>query len=136
MLRAITVTLSLSHRVKYILCSLHVGLTALVQLYIDAINTPNVIPNVQSAWDTFVEVKCLDAKQAALVTYDALLTPQLNDELPCSNVKIRMLHSNAFDMSQEQFMAEMTGFSTNTVERTASELKVSDSQTLSAKEKL
>lgn len=106
----------------------------MVQLYVDAINRPNVIPNVQSAWDTFVAVKCSDAKQAALVTYDALLTSQLTDELPCSNVRIRMRHSDAFDVCQEQFMAEMAGISTNTVERTVGELKVSDSQRLSANE--
>jgi len=97
----------------------------MVQLYVDAINRPNVIPNVQSAWDTFVAVKCSDAKQAALVTYDALLTSQLTDELPCSNVRIRMRHSDAFDVCQEQFMAEMAGISTNTVERTVGELKES-----------
>ena len=106
----------------------------MVQLYVDAINTPNVIPNVQSAWDTFVTVKCSDAKQAALVTYDSLLKSQLTDALPCSNVMIRMRHSDAFNMCQEQFMAEMAGISTNTIERTVSELKVSDSQTLSANE--
>jgi len=110
-------------------CLLQPGLAVMVQIYVNAINTPNVIPNVQSAWDTFVAVKCSDAKQAALVTYDALLTSQLTDELPCSNVMIRMRHSDVFDMCQEQFMAEITGFSTNAVERTLSELKVSDSQT-------
>lgn len=96
----------------------------MVQLYVDAINTPDAIPNVQSAWDTFVAVKCSDAKQAALVTYDAILTSQLADKLPCSNVMIRMSHSAAFDMCQEQLMAEIAGISTNTVERAASELKV------------
>ena len=34
------------------------GLAALVELYVQAINTPGVIPNVQSAWDTFVTDKC------------------------------------------------------------------------------
>ncbi|XP_068715181.1 guanylate-binding protein 6-like isoform X2 [Montipora foliosa] len=101
------------------------GLAVLVQLYVHAINTPNVIPNVQSAWDTFVTVKCSDAKQAALVTYDSLLASQLTDELPCSNDMIRMRHSDAFDMCQKQFMAEMAGISTNTVERTVNELKES-----------
>jgi len=107
-------------------------LAVLVQLYVDAINTPDVIPNVQGAWDTFVALKCSDAKRAALKTYDALLTLQLSDELPCSNTMIRMRHSAAFDMCQEQFMDEMAGISTNTVERTVSDLKVSDSLALSS----
>ncbi|KAJ7380884.1 hypothetical protein OS493_004467 [Desmophyllum pertusum] len=34
------------------------GLAALVQLYVEAINTPGVIPNVQTAWETFVVTKC------------------------------------------------------------------------------
>jgi len=112
---------------------LQLGLAVMVQLYVDAINTPNAIPNVQSAWDTFVAVKCSDAKQAALVTYDALLTSQLTDELPCSNVMIRMRHGDAYDKCHEQFMAEMAGLSTNAIERTLSELKVGDSQKLSRK---
>lgn len=33
----------------------------MVQLYVDAINAPDAIPNVQSAWETFVEGKCAEA---------------------------------------------------------------------------
>ena len=79
---------------------------------------------MQSAWDAFVAAKCFDAKQAALMTYDELLTSQLTGELPCSNDVIRRSHSAAFGVCEDQFMAEMAGISTNTVERVASELKV------------
>ncbi len=96
----------------------------MVQLYVDAINSPDAIPNVQSAWDAFVAAKCNDAKQAALNTYDVLLTSQLTGELPCSNDVIRMSHSSAFSLCEDQLVAEMAGISTNTVERVASELKV------------
>ena len=34
------------------------GLAALVEFYVQAVNTTGVIPNVQSAWDTFVADKC------------------------------------------------------------------------------
>lgn len=79
---------------------------------------------MQRAWDTFVAVKCYDAKQAALKTYDVLLTSQLTDEMPCSNDVIRMSHRSAFSLCEDQLVAEMAGISTNTVERVSSELKV------------
>ena len=96
----------------------------MVQLYTEAINTPGCIPNVQGAWDTFVNTKCYEAKQAAVLTYDALLTSQLSDVLPCDSDMIRVSHSAALDESEDQFMKEIAGFSTDTVELHAKELKV------------
>ena len=101
-----------------------VGLAALVQLYTEAINTPGCIPNVQEAWDTFVNTKCFEAKQAALLEYDTLLTYQMSEILPCDNDKIRVVHNAALDKCEEQFMAEIAVFSTDTVETQAKELKV------------
>ena len=54
-----------------------IGLAALVNYYVKAINTPEAIPNVQRAWDHFVTIKCSDAIKNALVTYDALLNFRL-----------------------------------------------------------
>lgn len=96
----------------------------MVQVYVDAINSPDAIPNVQCAWDQFVAAKCSDSKQAALLTYDAIITSQITGELPCDNDVIRMSHNAAFDLCEDQLMAEMAGISTNTVERVTSELKV------------
>ena len=45
------------------------GLAALVQFYVQAINSPGVIPNVQNAWEAFVEMKCSDAIKGALENY-------------------------------------------------------------------
>ena len=109
---------------RYAHSNVILGLAALVLLYVDAINSPDAIPNVQSAWDSFVETKCSDAKRAALMTYDALLTSQLTGELPCDNDVIRMSHSTAFNMCEDQLMAEMAGISTSKVERVVTELKV------------
>ena len=66
----------------------------MVQLYVDAINAPDAIPNVQSAWETFVEGKCANTKQSTLQMYDALMTARLSDALPRRNNDIRMCHNN------------------------------------------
>ena len=100
------------------------GLAALVRLYVEAINTPDAIPNVQSAWDTFVLAKCVDVKQAALQTYDALMTSQLSGVLPCSNTEIRIGHNAALEACEAQFMTELAGISTSTFEMASRELKV------------
>lgn len=100
------------------------GLAALVRLYVEAINTPDAIPNVQRAWDTFVSAKCVDVKRAALQTYDVLMTSQLSGALPLSNTEIRMGHDAALEACEAQFMMELAGISTNTVEMASKELKV------------
>ena len=43
------------------------GLAALITLYVEAINTPGTLPNVLSAWETFVEAKCIDARNEYFV---------------------------------------------------------------------
>ena len=108
--------------------NLILGLAALVNHYVNAINSPGAIPNVQRAWEKFVETKCSEAKQSALQTYDALLTSQLSGELPCDNSQIRSSHNAAFQECEEQFMAEVAGISTKTVEKRMRELKVSHRQ--------
>ena len=96
----------------------------MVRLYVEAINTPDAISNVQRAWDTFVLTKCVDVKQAALQTYDALMTSQLCDVLPCSNTEIRSSHYAALEACEAQFIIELAGISTNSVEMASRELKV------------
>ena len=100
------------------------GLAALVVLYVEAINTPDAIPNVQRAWDTFVLAKCLDVKKAALQTYDAHMKSQLSNVLPCSNTEIRTSHEAALKECESQFIMELAGISTNTIEMASRELKV------------
>ena len=99
----------------------------MVRLYVEAISTPDAIPNVQRAWDTFVSAKCADVKQTALQTYDALMTSQLCDVLPCSNTEIRSSHGASLEACEAQFMIELAGISTNTVEMASRELKVRQS---------
>lgn len=96
----------------------------MVNYYVKAINTPGAIPNVQRAWDQFVETKCSDAIKNAVATYDALLKAQLSGELPCDSTRIRMCHDVAFQESEDQFMADIVSISSNTVEMKMRELKV------------
>ncbi|KAL9979073.1 hypothetical protein ACROYT_G016675 [Oculina patagonica] len=99
------------------------GLAALVALYVNAINTPGAIPNVQSAWDTFVQTKCLDAKQASIEAYKKLMTSLLSEKRPRDNDEIHKCHNTALQESEVLFMSETTGISTNTVEKYTRELK-------------
>ena len=96
----------------------------MVTLYVEAINTPGAIPNVQGAWDTFVQEKCLDAKQASMLEYTERMTSLLSGKLPCDNDGIRKSHNTALEESEGLFMSETTGISTDTVERHMGELKV------------
>ena len=100
------------------------GLAALVQLYVHAINTPGVIPNVQSAWDQFVETKCSDAIKDALNAYEATMSSQLKDKLPCDNDRLRGGHAMALENSEAHFLADTAGISTNTIEKFLKRLKV------------
>jgi len=98
------------------------GLAALVTLYVDAINTPDAIPNVQWAWDMFVETKCSEARKVSQNKYHELMTSLLS--LPCDNDELRKFHNTALEESEALFMKETTGISTNKVERHMRELKV------------
>ena len=96
----------------------------MVTLYVDAINTPGTIPNVQVAWDMFVQVKCSDAKKVSQQKYSELMTSLLSEKLPCDNAEIRMCHNYALEETESLFMEETTGISTNTVEKEMRQLKV------------
>ena len=100
------------------------GLAALVTLYVEAISTPGVIPNVQSAWQAFVETKCFDARQVSQETYDGCMATQLSDKMPCDNDEIRENHNIVLKACQQQFMAETTGISTSTTEKHLRALQV------------
>lgn len=96
----------------------------MVKLYVEAINTPGNIPNVQSAWVKFVKTKCGDAKELCQQTYDHRMRILLENKMPCDNEEIRENHNIALEESQRLFMAETTGISTNTIEKHLRELKV------------
>ena len=106
------------------------GLAALVELYVQAINTPGVIPNVQSAWDTFVTDKCSEATHEAMNVYSAVVHSQLSNQLPCDSEDIRKCHETALDQAIGQLQAETIGISSITTERYLNELVVRSFHTL------
>ena len=79
-----------------IFCLVYLALGELVELYIDAINDPNAIPNVTKAWDFYVKNKIADAKQDALRDYDQSMV-QLT-RLPC--VEEELLEDHEFTEKQ------------------------------------
>lgn len=101
------------------------GLAALVTQYVDAINTPGFVPNVQGAWDLFVETKCFETKKTCERKYCEVLTLLLSEILPCDNDEIRAYHNSALEETEELFLVEMIGISTNTVEKQLRQLKMS-----------
>ncbi|XP_068683206.1 guanylate-binding protein 4-like [Montipora foliosa] len=93
------------------------GLAALVQLYVDAINTPGVIPNVQTAWETFVMTKCSEACEASLKLYDATMNAELSGKLPCDSDFIRVKHELALQKGVALLEKETFGISATTTEK-------------------
>ncbi|XP_022809869.1 uncharacterized protein LOC111346873 [Stylophora pistillata] len=100
------------------------GLAALVELYVKAINTPGVIPNIQSAWDTFVTDKCSEATHAAMHVYNAIMHSKLSNQVPCDSEDIRKYHETALDQAIGQLEVETIGISSVTIERYLNELMV------------
>jgi len=88
------------------------ALASLVNIYVAALNTPGVVPNVQSAWETFVHKKCTEAKCAAVQVYDKAMSTQLDKcQLPCDSDDIRKMQKNAVEESMAVFQEEIVGIS-------------------------
>ena len=94
-----------------------------MKLYVDAINDPNSIPNVQTAWETHVQRKCKDAKRKALQAYDKKIKAQLS-KLPCDGEKILASHESAIRQSRAIFNEETVGISADHIKRDFEELTV------------
>ena len=80
-------------------------------------NTPGVIPNVQTAWETFVVTKCSEAANAALNAYDVIVASRLAGLLPCDNEEIRSSHEAALKQGIAQLKVETMGISAVTTEK-------------------
>ena len=91
----------------------------------EAINTPGVIPNVQTAWETFVVTKCSEAANTALNAYDVIVASRLAGSLPCDNEEIRNSHEAAFKQGIAQLKVETMGISAVTAQKYLRELTVS-----------
>jgi len=97
------------------------GLAVLTKLYLDAINDPNSIPNVQTSWETHVQRKCQDAKRKAMLAYDKKIKAALF-KLPCDGDKILASHESAIRQSMTIFNEETAGISSDHTKRDYEEL--------------
>ena len=95
----------------------------MTKLYVDAINDPNSIPNVQTAWETHVQRKCTDGKRKAMQAYDKKMKAQLS-KLPCDGDKILASHESAIRQSMAIFNEETVGISSDHTKRDSDELMV------------
>lgn len=101
------------------------ALASLVITYVEALNTPGMVPSVHSAWETFVTTKCTRAKCAAVQGYDKAMATQLEKcQLPCESEDIRKMQKNAVEESMAVFQAETVGFSSLSSEKYREELMV------------
>ena len=96
----------------------------MVYLYVQAINSPGVVPNVPNAWETFVEMKCLEVIKEALKKYENVMKSKLKGKLPCDMDDLRKVHETAIKESKAYFEAETEWFCRNTIEKYLNKMKV------------
>lgn len=101
------------------------ALGTLVELYTEAINDPNSIPNVETAWETYVRRKCSEAKKMALKIYDQHMNQLMCRCLPCDNDKILKNHEVAQRKSMEAFETETAELISTNIDSEFTELLVS-----------
>ena len=84
-----------------------------------------MVPSVQSAWETFVNTKCTEAKCAAVQGYDKAMSTQLDKcQFPCDSDDIKKMQQNAVEESKSVFQAEIVGVSSLNSRKYLEELMV------------
>mgnify|MGYP002260110583 CR=1 FL=1 len=96
----------------------------MVRLYVEAINSPDMIPNVQTAWETFVMTKCSEVCQASFRLYKETMTTELSGKLPCDNDVIRQKHEMALQKGLALLDKETFGIAATTTEKYLKEMVV------------
>ena len=74
--------------------------TGILQMYVDALNSPNGIPKVGSAWDQVMANTYQTAIKAALEMYDSRMS---NLVLPMEENELIVQHRSAFEESVQKF---------------------------------
>ena len=111
------------------------GLAALVSLYVKDINSPGAIPNVQTAWETFVMTKCSEARQASFHLYKETMKAELSGKLPCDNDVIREKHEVALQKGLALLEKETFRIAATTTEKYLKEMMVGKSKFHFSREK-
>ena len=99
------------------------ALAVLVDIYVDALNTPGAVPNVEKAWEVFIHRKCSESSAAALEAYEKAMT-SVNQSLPCTNGEIHQLHRAAWNKCLKVFGSETEGISAANTDKYLKELTV------------
>ncbi len=99
------------------------ALATLIRLYVEAINDPRRVPNVQTAWETHVQKKCQEAKKHALIAYDKKMKAELS-KLPVDGEKILASHESAIRQSMTIFNEETAGLASDHTKHDSEELMV------------
>ena len=94
-------------------------------MYVNALNTPGAVPNIENAWDVFIRSKCSQATMLALQTYKEKIETQLQNILPCTSDEIREAHRKAFAACLQTFKQETNSISVKNMEKYLKELAVS-----------
>ncbi|KXJ09693.1 guanylate-binding protein 6 [Exaiptasia diaphana] len=99
------------------------ALAALTKRFVEALNTPGAVPNVQNAWDTFVQTKCREVLADAVQVYEQEMMSLVEKKIPCEADLLRSAHDNAMEKCLEMFRNETFSFSIKTVDKYLKELE-------------
>ena len=86
----------------------------MVRHYVDAINTPGMVPNVQTAWENFVVTKCSEALKASCNLFKETMTAELSGKLPCDNDVIGKKREMALQQGRALFDDQTSGIAATT----------------------
>lgn len=89
-------------------------------------NTPGAVPNVQSAWESFIHTKCSEVKAAAIRLYEGTMKSQLDGALPCDSDEIRRVHQMATEESMKEFQTGTIQISAESCKSYLEELMVNN----------
>ena len=92
--------------------------------YVETLNTPGAVPNVQTAWQVFIKEKCSQTKKDAREKYEEGMSGA-GDLVPCKTESIRELHDQALEACLQLFRSEMEGISVANSDAYLTQLTVS-----------
>ena len=88
----------------------HPALATLVEEYVTTLNTPGAVPNVQTAWQTFITNKCSRALAQAKGLYQEGMA-EVTEMFPCGVGVIRERHYQVEEICLQIFHSETEGIS-------------------------
>ena len=86
------------------------ALAMMVEEYVKTLNIPGAVPCIQTTWQIYVHTKCSNALSSCMELYRKEMEKQLAEvSFPCDDKKIRQIHREASDLSQQHFEFETLG---------------------------